>query len=116
MNVFAEADRWRARNLTVPAGPPGPWRAFARLASGELRFRAQAHGARIQVQRPCYYVPGKWRVAGHVRVAAWVYDSTHWTQPLTLAQAEAVLVLRDAWLEAGAKVVTRLPVVIGSAP
>lgn len=106
-STCAEVDAW-ARNAER-VSPSGGWKCFAKLATGALRFRGRDGDARIKVERECYFVPGRWRAAGWLIGGR--YSPRTGSPPLTTKQAEAVMVLRDAWLESGGKALTR-PMVV----
>lgn len=103
MSTWTEVDAW-AR--TQPAKPGGEWRAFAKLASGALRFRARQGDTRIKVERPCGFRPGAWRSEGYRD-----RNALPGLRALTPDQASAVLVALDQWLEGGAQRMNR-PTVI----
>lgn len=121
MSAWAQVDAFHSAAQVRVLGVAREWRAFARLASGSLRFRARAGGAEIKMERPCAYHPGKWRAAGTAairgfaemtvdRQAAAAFAGKYHYGP-TVEQARAVLVAYDAWLEAGAPRMSR-PTVI----
>lgn len=97
----------------------GELRAFCVLLVGEgpdtthLRFRCRANGTRLYAERPCYYVPGKWRAAwwADISEVLAMRPEVQRFNGLTRQQLDSVLVARDAWLEAGAPRRSRLPVV-----
>lgn len=95
-------DELRTR-LAATAHPVGvaagamEWRAFAKKADGSIRWRAQpSNPSVIRSERPCYFVPGKWRALARLGRAQLPAD---------------VLVALDMWLEGGAKRMSR-PTVI----
>ena len=113
MSAWEQVDAFRSARDVKAAGPSGEWRAFARLASGSLRFRGRVGDRRVKIERPCGFHPGKWRSNGFaialdlpafvVAAIAAAEFSGKWYGGFSPAQAEAVLVAYDAWLEAGAK-------------
>lgn len=75
---------------------------------GHLRFRCRPRGTHIHVERPCGFVPGKWRALWTLPVNDFVAAAI--LKGLTHTQAASVLVERDRWLDEGAPRRTRLPV------
>jgi hypothetical protein len=119
VSEWLQVDAFREQH--TPHAPGVEWRAFARLESGSLRFRARSGDKRLKIERPCGFHPGKWRAAGfattltlveHVRRSIEEAERLgKWHGGFSESQAAAVLVAFDQWQEAGCPRMSRPKVI-----